>query len=62
MGLGDKIQNKAQEVAGKTKEAKGKSTHDASLQVEGVKDQAAAHTKQAGEKAKDAVKGITGNH
>lgn len=56
MGIGDKIQNKAQEASGKAKEAIGDATNNEQLQAEGVKDQAAAKAKQAGEHVKDAAK------
>lgn len=58
MGLGDKIKNKAQEVSGKVKESVGDATGNEKLQAEGVKDQAAAATKQAGENIKDAAKDV----
>lgn len=57
MGLDDKIENKAQEVAGHVKEGVGKATDDKDLQAEGEKDQAAGNLKQAGEKVKDAFRG-----
>ena len=60
MGLGDKISNKAQEVAGKTKQKIGEATDNESLQAEGVKDQAAAKAKQAGEHLRDATKDVSG--
>ena len=56
MGLDDKIENKAQEVAGHVKEGVGKATDDKDLQAEGEKDQAAGNLKQAGEKVKDVFK------
>ena len=56
MGLDDKIDNKAQEVAGHVKEGVGNATDDQDLQAEGEKDQAAGNLKQAGEKVKDAFK------
>jgi uncharacterized protein YjbJ (UPF0337 family) len=52
----DKAKNKAQEVAGRGKEALGAATHDRDLQAEGQKDQVAGNLKQAGEKVKDAFK------
>ncbi|MDR4532903.1 CsbD family protein [Glutamicibacter sp. PS] len=58
MGLGDKIKNKAQEVSGKIKEGVGDATDNEDLQAEGVKDQAAASAKQAGEHIKDAAKDV----
>ena len=47
MGIGDKIENAAEEAA-------GKATDDESLEAEGRKDQAASDVKKAGEKIKDA--------
>jgi uncharacterized protein YjbJ (UPF0337 family) len=56
MSDSDKLENKAQEVAGRGKEALGAATHDRDLQAEGQKDQTASNLKQAGEKIKDAFK------
>jgi uncharacterized protein YjbJ (UPF0337 family) len=56
MGVGDKIQNAGEEAAGKVKETTGRATGNQSLEAEGRADQASANVKQAGEKAKDAVK------
>jgi uncharacterized protein YjbJ (UPF0337 family) len=58
LGLDDKIENKAEEVKGKVKEGVGKVTGDPELEAEGKGDQAAGNLKQAGEKVKDAVKGV----
>ncbi|KSU67804.1 MULTISPECIES: CsbD family protein [Micrococcaceae] len=58
MGLGDKIKNKAQEASGKVKETVGDATNNENLQAEGLKDQAAAKAKQAGEAVKDAAKDV----
>lgn len=58
MGLGDKFKNKAQEVSGKAKESLGDATNNEDLQAEGLKDQAAAKAKQAGEAVKDAAKDV----
>ena len=55
MGLGDKINNKAEELKGKAKESAGDATGNEKLQAEGMLDQAKANLKQAGEKAKDAL-------
>jgi uncharacterized protein YjbJ (UPF0337 family) len=52
----DKVQNKAQEVTGRGKEALGAATHDRDLQAEGQADQTKSNLKQAGEKIKDAFK------
>lgn len=54
MGADDKIQNKAQELGGKGKEAVGDATGDEELQREGQADQTESGLKQAGEKIKDA--------
>jgi len=56
MGLGDKISNKKEDVAGKGKEAAGKTTGDDELEAEGKTDQAKSDVKGAGEKVKDAFK------
>lgn len=56
MGIGDKIQNKAEEFGGKAKEAVGDATDNERLQAEGAADQASAKAKQAGEAVKDGVK------
>jgi uncharacterized protein YjbJ (UPF0337 family) len=56
MGVGDKIQNAGEEAVGKVKETTGRATGNQSLEAEGRADQASADVKQAGEKAKDAVK------
>ncbi|MGO3257209.1 MAG: CsbD family protein [Glutamicibacter ardleyensis] len=53
MGVGDKIQNKTQEVSGKAKESIGDATDNERLQAEG-----AAHTNQAAENGKDAAKDV----
>lgn len=58
MGLGDKIKNKFQETSGKVKESVGDATNNDKLQAEGLKDQAAANAKQAGEAVKDAAKDV----
>ena len=53
MGMDDKIDNKAEEAAGKVKEGVGKATDDEQLEAEGKGDQASSNLKQAGEKIKD---------
>ncbi len=55
MGIGDKIQNKVEELSGKGKQAAGDATDNERLQAEGQSDQASAQTKQAGEHVKDAA-------
>ena len=52
----DKMKNKAEELAGKAKEAVGDATDDRDLQAEGQTDQTKSNLKQAGEKVKDAFK------
>ncbi|MFD1713639.1 CsbD family protein [Amnibacterium flavum] len=56
MGIGDKIENAAQDIAGKAKEAVGEHRGDENLAAEGRNDQTKADLKQAGEKVKDAFK------
>jgi uncharacterized protein YjbJ (UPF0337 family) len=56
MGLDDKIQNAAQDISGKAKEAAGDHNNDDSLKAEGEKDQTAAPAKEAGEDVEDDVK------
>ena len=56
MGLGDKIENKAEETKGKLKEHAGKATDDRELEAEGHGDQVKGNLKQAGEKIKDVFK------
>ncbi|HJT04890.1 MAG TPA: CsbD family protein [Pseudonocardiaceae bacterium] len=56
MGLGDKIDNKAEELKGKGKEAVGDATDDDQLKAEGQLDQAKGNIKQAAEKIKDTFK------
>lgn len=62
MGTGDKIENKADVLKGKAKEVAGRVGDDPELEAEGQADQAKGHTKQAGEKIKDAVKDIFGKN
>jgi uncharacterized protein YjbJ (UPF0337 family) len=56
MGLGDKIENAGQDLAGKAKEAAGHATDNEDLKAEGEGDQAGAQFKKAGENVKDAFK------
>jgi uncharacterized protein YjbJ (UPF0337 family) len=55
MGLGDKIENKTDDLKGKGKEAAGALTDDNELRSEGKTDQSKASVKDAGEKVKDAA-------
>jgi len=56
MGLGDKIENAAEKMTGKGKEAAGDATGNDRLRAEGQADQAKGDLKQAGENVKDAFK------
>ena len=55
MGIGDKAQNKAEDLGGKAKEAAGKATGDDDLKNEGKGDQIKSAAKDVGEKVKDAA-------
>ncbi|HEY7874762.1 MAG TPA: CsbD family protein [Actinomycetota bacterium] len=59
MSESDKVSNKVEELKGKVKEGVGDATDKEQLQGEGKVDQAKGNLKQAGEKVKDAVKGVT---
>ncbi|MFL6096942.1 MAG: CsbD family protein [Blastococcus sp.] len=52
----DKMKNKAEELAGKGKEAVGDATDNRDLQAEGKAEETKGNLKQAGEKVKDALK------
>ncbi|WP_306906802.1 CsbD family protein [Arthrobacter pascens] len=56
MGLGDKISNAAEDLAGKAKEAAGKATDNDRLEAEGQKDQVKADARKVGESVKDEFK------
>jgi uncharacterized protein YjbJ (UPF0337 family) len=58
VGTGDKIDNQAEVLKGKAKEAAGQVADEPELEAEGKGDQAKGNVKQAGEKIKDAVKNI----
>ncbi len=64
MGIGNKADNKGEELGGKVKEGAGKATGNERLEGEGKGDQASASVKQGAEKIKDAGKdlkeGLTG--
>ena len=53
IGAIDKMENKAEELTGKGKEAAGDATGDRDLQAEGKADQTTGNLKQAGEKVKE---------
>ncbi|MPQ98550.1 CsbD family protein [Modestobacter sp. I12A-02628] len=56
MSAMDKLNNKAEELSGKGKEAAGNATGNRDLQAEGQADQVGGNVKQAGEKLKDVFK------
>ena len=56
MGIGDKIQNEAENLGGKAKEAAGNATDNDRLRAEGQKDQVGADAKKVGENVKDEFK------
>ena len=56
--MNDKFENKGEELKGRAKEAVGDATGNEQWQAEGKADQAKGALKQAGEKIKDAVKGL----
>lgn len=60
MSFQDKVANSAEVLKGKAKEAAGKITGNPRLEVEGKLDQGKGNLKQAGEKVKDAGKGVLG--
>jgi uncharacterized protein YjbJ (UPF0337 family) len=52
----DKLRNQGEDLKGKAKETIGRATDDEELEAAGRADQAKSSLKQAGEKAKDAIK------
>jgi len=58
MGFDDKVENKADDLSGKTKEAAGALTDDNELRAEGKAEQSKASVKDAGEKVKDAFEDV----
>ncbi len=59
MSTADKARNHAEIAKGDVKEAAGKATGDVDLEAEGRAEQVSGNIKQAGEKLKDAVRGVT---
>ncbi|WP_067689992.1 CsbD family protein [Nocardia jejuensis] len=57
MSLNDKIDNKAQELGGKAKEAAGNVTGDEDMRAEGKADQIEAGFEKAVDEVKDTVNG-----
>ncbi|GAA1048898.1 CsbD family protein [Arthrobacter russicus] len=58
MGIFDKAENKAQDLAGQAKEKIGEATDNKDLQAEGVADQGEAGLKDVGEKIKDVASDV----
>ena len=56
MGLDDKIDNAAEKMAGRAKEAAGNATNNDRLKAEGQADQVKADAKKVGESVKDEFK------
>jgi uncharacterized protein YjbJ (UPF0337 family) len=56
----DKARNKTEETKGRLKEVAGRATDDERLEAEGRSDRTKGSAKQAGEKAKDAIRGALG--
>jgi uncharacterized protein YjbJ (UPF0337 family) len=56
MSASDKIENAAQDLAGKAKEASGHLTGDEAKKAEGQNEQSKASAKKAGENIKDIFK------
>jgi uncharacterized protein YjbJ (UPF0337 family) len=55
MGVGDRMENTAEDLGGKAKEAAGKLTDDERLEAEGKAQQTKADLKNAGENVKEAA-------
>lgn len=55
MGMNDKIKNEGQDLVGKAKEKIGDMTDNERLEAEGLRDQAEAKVKKAGDKVTDKV-------
>ena len=56
MGIGDKGEHKAEDLAGKVKEGLGDVTGDRDMQAEGQAEQSKADVKQAGDNVADALR------
>ena len=56
MAIGDKAENKGENLGGKLKEGTGKATGNERVEAEGQADQASANVKQAGDDVADAAK------
>jgi uncharacterized protein YjbJ (UPF0337 family) len=58
MGTKDRMENAAEDLGGKAKEAYGKLTDDEEMIAEGKADQTKADLKKAGENVKDATEDV----
>ena len=58
MGIGDKIQNKAEELGGKAKAAVGDLTDNEQMEAEGRAQEFSGKAKQAGERVKDKAEDV----
>jgi uncharacterized protein YjbJ (UPF0337 family) len=58
MGLADKMSNKAREMRGRIKRNAGEVTGDRDLQARGRAEEASGSLRQAGEKIRDAFRGL----
>ncbi|RAY13300.1 CsbD family protein [Actinomadura craniellae] len=58
MGFLDKLKNKAQRAAGRSKEEAGRRSGDPYLEAEGRRDRVAGGAKQVGERAKDTAREV----
>jgi uncharacterized protein YjbJ (UPF0337 family) len=58
MSGSDKVEAKTEQAKGKVKETAGSAVGNESLEAEGRGDQAKGDVREAGEKAKDAVKSV----
>jgi uncharacterized protein YjbJ (UPF0337 family) len=56
MGFMDKARNATQKMMGQSKETVGQHTNDPNMEADGKTDQVVGDLKNAGEKAKDALK------
>jgi uncharacterized protein YjbJ (UPF0337 family) len=56
MGIGDKAEHKAEDLAGKVKEGLGDATDNRDLEAEGQAEQSKADMKQAGDNVVDALR------
>ena len=60
MGVGDKFENKAEDLCGRAKETIGDATGDDELKVDGATDQLKAKAKDVGESVEDLGASVRG--